>query len=157
MSVQPLTGELFSVSDQLIAAMEREIEHLQQYRIDDMAGLQAEKNALSMRYQQVMADLVARGEELQTLSEAERRGIRDVQAKFKRTARRNQNAIKSRIDVTQRLIDTVVGALKDRQTDASGVYNRHGAIGGAGHPAGSSEYAGMTQAPRISVSVDQRL
>ena len=153
MSVQPLTGELFCVSDQLIAAMEQEIEHLKQHRIDDMAGLQAEKNALSMRYQQVMADLMARGEELQTLSEAERQGIRDVQAKFKRTARRNKNAIKSRIDVTQRLSDTVVGALQDRQTDASGVYNRHGAIGGTV----SREYAGMTQAPRISVSLDQKL
>ena len=153
MSIQPLTGELFSVSDQLIAAMEREIEHLKQHRIADMSGLQAEKNALSMRYQQVMADLMARGEELHTLSDAERRGIRDAQAKFKRTARRNKNAIKSRINVTQRLIDTVVAALQDRQTDASGVYNRHGAI----ETAGSRDYAGMTQAPRISVSLDQKL
>ena len=153
MSVQPLTQELFSVSDQLIATMEQEIDHLQEQRLDAMSGVQAEKNALSIRYQQVMADMISQKEALQALSEGERQAIRDAQAKFKRTARRHRSAIRSRIKVTQRLIDTVVGALKDRQTTTGAVYNCYGAIGA---PAGE-EYAGLTQATRLNVSVDQKL
>ena len=153
MSVQPLTQELFSVSDQLIATMEQEIDHLKEQRLDAMSGVQAEKNALSIRYQQVIADMISQKEALQTLSEGERQAIRDAQAKFKRTARRNRSAIRSRIKVTQRLIDTVVGALKDRQTATGAVYNRYGAIG---TPAGE-EHASLTQAARLNVSVDQKL
>ena len=153
MSIQPLIEDLFSVSDQLIAAMEQEIDYLKSQRLDEMSGLQAEKNALSMHYQQVMTDLMIRGEELKALSDTDRQAIRDAQAKFKRTARRNISAIRSRMMVAQRLIDTVVDALKDREAVTNGIYNRYGTIG----PALGDEQSGIGGVPRLNVSVDQRL
>jgi hypothetical protein len=153
MSIQPMIDELFRISDDMAALMEQEAAEMTQLGTDQVARYQAEKNALGIRYQQAMSNLMARGPELQALDDDTKKALRTSQARFKCAARRNKAALKARMTVSRRLVDTVVGALKDRQQQNSGIYNRYGTIG----KSPVRGYAGVTQAPRISVTLDRKL
>ncbi|PKR58233.1 hypothetical protein [Thalassospira lohafexi] len=124
MTTQELIAELKSVTYDLMSLLERETTGLRTIARDEYEQFLSEKSALSMQYEQIVVKLRARGEELRELPEEERTELRDLQADFQETARRNMTVLQAAKATNERVVQAIVRAVNDKSKDDCTTYNR---------------------------------
>ena len=124
MTTQDLVAELKSVTYDLMSLLERESTDLRTIPRDEYEHFLSEKSALSMQYEQIVVKLRARGEELRELPEEERAELRDLQADFHETARRNITVLQAAKATNERMVQAIVRAVNEKSKDDCTTYTR---------------------------------
>ena len=128
MTTEQMVIELKSVTFDLISLLERETEGMRTLETAEYDRFVAEKSALSMQYEQLVLELRTRAEDLKNMPEDEKVELRELQARFQEAAKRNMRALKAAEITNQRMIDTIVRAVKSRANEQVTTYNRGGYV-----------------------------
>ncbi len=124
MTTQELVAELKSVTYDLMSLLERETTGLRTLSSAEYEQFLSEKSALSMQYEQIVVKLRGRGEELRAMSDDERAELRDLQAEFQESARRNMLVLQAAKATNERMVQAIVRAVNDKAKDDCTTYNR---------------------------------
>lgn len=138
MSIEPLIAELHSVTEELLALIDRETARLKTLRGPDLEQMSGEKSALALRYEHLHGRLAAEAEALAALPEDTKQALRELDAAFRDAAKRNLIALKARREANQRLLDTIVTELRRDQQTKAAVYGKDGRTGPSGYAAASA-------------------
>ncbi|OKH89022.1 hypothetical protein [Thalassospira sp. TSL5-1] len=128
MTTEEMVIELKSVTYDLISLLERETDGMRTLDTAEYDRFVSEKSALSMQYEQLTQQLRSRAEELKALPEEEKDELRDLHALFQDAAKRNMRALKAAEITNQRMIDTIVKAVKSQANEQVTTYNRGGYV-----------------------------
>ncbi|WP_339780115.1 hypothetical protein [uncultured Thalassospira sp.] len=128
MTTDQMVIELKSVTFDLISLLERETEGMRTLDTSEYERFVSEKSALSMQYEQLVLELRVRAEDLKNLHEDEKAELRELQARFQDAAKRNMHALKAAEITNQRMVDTIVKAVKNRANEQVTTYNRGGYV-----------------------------
>ncbi|WP_417586037.1 hypothetical protein [Nitrincola sp.] len=124
MTTQELVTELKSVTYDLMSLLERETTDLRTLAPAEYEQFISEKSALSMQYEQLVIKLRGRGEELRSMPEEDRAELRELQAEFQETARRNMIALQAAKATNERMVQAIVRAVNDKSKEDCTTYNR---------------------------------
>ncbi len=121
-------NELVTVLDRLETVMSQETELLRRVRVSESAPFALEKQRLAEVYAQMHQQLVEDPTPLAILTESQRQGFRDMLAHFRKTAEANERAVNACKTVSERVIQTVVNAVKQNRVQHAS-YGANGVIG----------------------------
>jgi len=138
-------NELVTVLDRLDTVMTQETELLRRVKVSEAAPLAAEKQRLAEVYSQLHQQMVEDPTPLAILSESQRQGLREMMARFRKTAEANERAVKSCKTVSERVIQTVIDAVKQKRVEHAS-YGSNGMIG-----------SGWKEQKGLSLTLDQRV
>ncbi|MHC8494649.1 hypothetical protein ACTU44_18295 [Thalassospira sp. SM2505] len=124
MTTQELVTELKSVTYDLMSLLERETTDLRTLSHGEYEQFISEKSALSMQYEQLVVKLRSRGDELRAMPEEDRAELRELQAEFQETARRNMTALQAAKATNERMVQAIVRAVNDKAKEDCTTYNR---------------------------------
>ena len=122
-------NDLVTVLDRLETLMSQETELLRRVRISEAAPVAAEKQRLAEVYAHMHQQLVEDPSPLTILTESQRQGLRDMLAHFRKTAEANERAVNACKTVSERVIQTLVEAVKSMRVEHAS-YGSNGMIGG---------------------------
>ncbi|OSQ39682.1 hypothetical protein [Thalassospira mesophila] len=151
MSTEQMVIELKSVTFDLISLLERETDGMRTLETSEYNRFVAEKSALSMQYEQLVQELRGRVDDLKNMSEDEKNELRELQALFQEAAKRNMRALKAAETTNQRMIDTIVRAVKSRANEQVTTYNR----GGYANTPTSRGYSTAKNRGTLSISLNE--
>lgn len=138
-------NELMVVLDRLDSLMTEETELLRQMRISEAAPAAAEKQRLAEVYSTLHQQLVDDPTPLSILTESQRQGLRDVLSRFRKTTEANERAVKACKTVSDRVIQTIVSAAKNKRVENAS-YGANGMLGG-----------GWKEQKAVSVALNQHV
>jgi flagellar biosynthesis/type III secretory pathway chaperone len=138
-------NELVTVLDRLETLMSQETALLRRVRISEAAPIAAEKQRLAEVYAQMHQQLVEDPAPLSILNDSQRQGLRDILGHFRKTADENERAVKACKTVSERVIQTVVNAVKNKRVEHAS-YGANGLVGG-----------GWKEQKGVSLALDQRV
>jgi flagellar biosynthesis/type III secretory pathway chaperone len=138
-------NELVTVLDRLETLMSQETELLRRVRVSEAAPVAAEKQSLAEVYAQLHQQLVEDPSPLTILTESQRQGLRDMLAHFRKTAEANERAVNACKTVSERVIQTMVEAVKTKRVEHAS-YGANGMIGG-----------GWREQKGVSLALDRRV
>ncbi len=121
-------NELVTVLERLETVMAQETELLRRVRISESAPLATEKQRLAEVYSNLHQQMVEDPTPLSILNESQRQGLRDMLGHFRKTAEANERAVKACKTVSERVIQTVVDAVKQKRVEHAS-YGSNGIIG----------------------------
>ncbi|MCC9624124.1 hypothetical protein LPB41_20785 [Thalassospira sp. MA62] len=124
MTIEELVTEMKSVTYDLMSLLERETTGLRELSAADYEHFVSEKSALSMQYEQLIFKLRDRGEELRNMPDKERAVLRDLQAQFQETARRNMNTLQAAKATNERMVEAIVRAVNEKSSEECTTYTR---------------------------------
>ena len=138
-------NDLVTVLERLETVMAQETELLRRVRISESAPFALEKQRLSEVYAQMHQQLVEDPSPLSILNDSQRQGLRDMLAHFRKTTDANERAVKACKTVSERVIQTVIDAVKNQRVEHAG-YGANGIIG-----------AGWKEPKGISLAFNQQV
>jgi len=121
-------NELVTVIERLETVMSQETELLRRIKISESAPFAQEKQRLAEVYSNLHQQMVEDPAPLSILTESQRKGLRDMLARFRKTAEENERAVGACKTVSERLIQTVVIAVKQSRVEHAS-YGANGLIG----------------------------
>ena len=120
-------NELVVVLDRLEQVLETETDCLQLMRMNEAGALLEEKTRLSESYERLQTSLAADPTPFKLLTAGQRQGLRDMLDRFRRVLVDNERAILAAKEVGERVIKTIIDAVKqDRLTNAG--YSKEGVL-----------------------------
>lgn len=138
-------NDLVTVLERLETVMSQETELLRRVRISESAPFALEKQRLAEVYAEMHQQLVEDPSPLSILTESQRQGLRDMLAHFRKTTEANERAVKACKTVSERVIQTVVEAVKNKRVEHAG-YGANGVIG-----------AGWKEPKAVSLAFNQQV
>ena len=105
-------NELVVVLERLETVMSQETELLRRVKVTESAPFAQEKQRLAEVYSQLHQQMVEDPTPLSILNESQRQGLREMLARFKKTTEENERAVKACKTVNERVIQTVIDAVK---------------------------------------------
>ncbi len=151
MTTEEMVIELKSVTYDLISLLERETDGMRTLETAEYDRFVSEKSALSMQYEQLIQQLRGRGDELKSLPEEDKDELRELQIRFQDAAKRNMRVLKAAEITNQRMIDTLVKAVKSQANEQVTTYNRGGYVNS---PAGRGYNTGKSRGT-LSISLNE--
>ncbi len=121
-------NELVTVLDRLDTVMTQETELLRRVKVSESAPFALEKQRLAEVYSQLHQQMVEDPSPLAILNDSQRQGLREVLARFKKTTEENERAVKACKTVSERVIQTVIDAVKQKRVEHAS-YGSNGVIG----------------------------
>lgn len=121
-------NELVVVLERLETVMSQETELLRRVKITASAPFAQEKQRLAEVYSQLHQQMVEDPTPLSILNESQRQGLREMLARFKKTTEENERAVKACKTVSERVIQTVIDAVKQKRVEHAG-YGANGVVG----------------------------
>jgi flagellar biosynthesis/type III secretory pathway chaperone len=138
-------NELVTVLERLDTVMVQETELLRRVKVSDSAPFAQEKARLAEVYSQLHQQMVEDPTPLSILTESQRQGLREMLARFRKTTEDNERAVKSCKTVSERVIQTVIDAVKQKRVEHAS-YGSNGVIG-----------TGWKEQKAVSLAYDQRV
>jgi flagellar biosynthesis/type III secretory pathway chaperone len=138
-------NELVTVLERLETVMAQETELLRRVKISESAPFAAEKQRLAEVYSHLHQQMVEDPAPLSILNESQRQGLRDMLAHFRKTAEANERAVKACKTVSERVIQTVIDAVKQKRVEHAS-YGSNGIIG-----------TGWKEQKGISLTIDRHV
>ncbi|MBL8691121.1 MAG: hypothetical protein JNL04_18590 [Rhodospirillaceae bacterium] len=121
-------NELVVVLERLETVMSQETELLRRVKVTESAPFAQEKQRLAEVYSQLHQQMVEDPTPLSILNESQRQGLREMLARFKKTTEENERAVKACKTVSERVIQTVIDAVKQKRVEHAS-YGSNGVIG----------------------------
>jgi flagellar biosynthesis/type III secretory pathway chaperone len=121
-------NELVVVLERLQTVMSQETELLRRVKVTESAPFAQEKQRLAEVYSQLHQQMVEDPTPLSILNESQRQGLREILARFKKTTEENERAVKACKTVSERVIQTVIDAVKQKRVEHAS-YGSNGVIG----------------------------
>lgn len=116
--------ELITVTAELMAVLEREIEFLKKMQINEVGKLQEEKQALTKRMEQFRAVIAARPELIRALDEASRDELAEITEAFHYVLAENLRRTAVARAVNQRVVQAITEVVTEKQH--VGTYTKYG-------------------------------
>ncbi|MBI1776647.1 MAG: hypothetical protein HYR63_14980 [Proteobacteria bacterium] len=137
-------NELVVVVDRLEHVLEAETDCLKRMQVSEASGLLSEKTRLAEAYERVQSSLAEDPTPFKLLTAGQREGLRDILDRFRRVLADNERAILAAKGVGERVIETIISAVKqDRLTNAG--YSKEGVLA-AGPRGGKAVTLSLNQA-----------
>ncbi len=137
-------NELVIVLDRLEQVLESETDCLRRMQTDEAAKLLEDKTRLAHSYERLQAGLAEDPTPFKLLTAGQRQGLRDMLERFRRVLADNERAILAARSVGERVIQTIIDAVKqDRLTNAG--YSAAGVLS-AGSRGGKAVTLSLNQA-----------
>lgn len=133
MALPPEVAKILEVAEGLIALLDHETMLVRTMRIQDIGPLQPEKVRLTALYQSLLKGLGGPGDEKLALPPAQKAMLVDVGKRLADAAVDNQRALKVGQAATDRLIGSIVTAIKQQRPSTAGYTTRKVAPRGVSH------------------------
>ena len=126
---QKAAEEMLRIIQDLHDVYVRETDFLTESNTKGFFSLQDEKEQITRRYEQGMRQMLARKEEMKTVSQAIKDALRLLQEKFTQVAQKNREMLERMQRTTERLSNTIRNAAKEAVNKrTSGGYGSNGSL-----------------------------
>jgi hypothetical protein len=138
-------NELVVVVDRLEQVLEAETDCLKRMQVGEASGLLAEKSRLAEAYERLQSGLARDPTPFSLLTSGQRQGLRDMLERFRRVLADNERAILSAKTVGERVIQTIIDAVKQDRLSNAG-YSAAGMLSAGRRAGGSAVTLSLNQA-----------
>ncbi len=138
-------NELVVVVDRLEHVLEAETDCLTRMQVGEASGLLSEKTRLAEAYERLQASLAGDPTPFKLLTDGQRQGLRDMLERFRRVLADNERAIVAAKGVGERVIETIIDAVKSDR------------LSNAGYSAAGVLSAGLRNAKAVTLSLNQAI
>jgi len=121
-------NELVVVLERLETVMSQETELLRRVKVTESAPFAQEKQRLAEVYSQLHQQMVEDPTPFSILNDSQRQGLREMMARFKKVTEENERAVKACKTVSERVIQTVIDAVKQKRVEHAS-YGSNGVVG----------------------------
>ncbi len=116
------------VVESLSEVLKEENALLSEYKMDEAKALLEPKNKAVAAYRSVVAYLIKNPTELESLNKEEKTEIKEISLSLDELLRENDLIIKTRMETSKSVMDTVVNMLKMSNASNSTSYGSHGTM-----------------------------